>query len=140
MALLLPRRGNMPRCQTIPHRRRDHDRRPDRGGRDELASSIVCQARESRCREMSVPRSTYRLQLHAGFGLDAAAGIVDYLCELGISHVYCSPYLQAAPGSTHGYDVVDYHRVSVELGGEEARARLCAKLTECGMGQELDIV
>ena len=72
---------------------------------------------------MSVPLSTYRLQLQPGFTFDAAIQIVDYLAQLGISHVYCSPYLQAAPGSTHGYDVVDYHRVSTELGGEEGLAK-----------------
>ena len=32
--------------------------------------------------------------------------------SLAISHVYSSPYLQAAPGSTHGYDVVDHQRVN----------------------------
>ena len=57
-------------------------------------------------------RATYRLQLEAGFDFDAACGVVEYLRDLGISHVYCSPVLQAAPGSKHGYDVVDYHHVS----------------------------
>jgi (1->4)-alpha-D-glucan 1-alpha-D-glucosylmutase len=89
---------------------------------------------------MSVPRSTYRLQLHAGFGFDAASEVIDYLRELGISHVYCSPYLQAAPGSTHGYDIVDYHRVGADLGGEDGRARFCSKLQKIGLGQVLDIV
>jgi (1->4)-alpha-D-glucan 1-alpha-D-glucosylmutase len=89
---------------------------------------------------MNSVRSTYRLQLHPGFGFDDAAAIADYLRDLGISHVYCSPYLQAAPGSTHGYDVVDYHRVNRELGGEEARERLINRLRECGLGQVLDVV
>ena len=89
---------------------------------------------------MSVPRSTYRLQLHAGFGFDSASGIADYLRDLGISHVYCSPYLQAAPGSMHGYDVVDYDRVSDEIGGEEKMREFSRKLKECGLGQVLDIV
>jgi (1->4)-alpha-D-glucan 1-alpha-D-glucosylmutase len=66
--------------------------------------------------------------------------IVDYLRELGVSHVYCSPFLQAVPGSTHGYDIVDYHHVNNELGGEAGRARFVAKLKECGLGQVLDIV
>jgi len=88
----------------------------------------------------SQPQSTYRLQLHAGFGFDAASEIVDYLRDLGISHVYCSPYFQAAPGSTHGYDVVDYNRVNCELGGEEALARFSKKLQDSGLGQVLDIV
>ena len=50
--------------------------------------------------------------------------IADYLEGLGISHVYCSPYLQAAPGSMHGYDVVDHEKVNEELGGEEGHGAL----------------
>jgi (1->4)-alpha-D-glucan 1-alpha-D-glucosylmutase len=84
--------------------------------------------------------STYRLQLRPGFGFDEAAAIAPYLAELGVTHVYASPYLQAAPGSTHGYDVVDHSRVNDELGGAEAHARFCAALGEHGLGQVLDIV
>ncbi len=54
--------------------------------------------------------------------------------------MYCSPYLQAAPGSRHGYDVVDHSRVNVELGGEEGHARLSEALAAHGLGQVLDIV
>jgi len=85
-------------------------------------------------------RATYRVQLHAGFTLDDAAGIVSYLADLGISHLYCSPYLQAAPGSMHGYDVVDHRQVNQELGGEPAQARLVEALQTQGMSQVLDIV
>ena len=85
-------------------------------------------------------RATYRVQLHAGFGFAEAAAIADYLAALGISHLYCSPYLQAAPGSTHGYDVVNPHQVNKELGSPEAHAQLCATLKENGLGQVLDIV
>jgi (1->4)-alpha-D-glucan 1-alpha-D-glucosylmutase len=85
-------------------------------------------------------RATYRVQLHAGFRFVDAAAIADYLAELGISHLYSSPYLQAAPGSTHGYDVVNYHKVNEELGGAEGHARLCAALGAAGLGQVLDIV
>jgi (1->4)-alpha-D-glucan 1-alpha-D-glucosylmutase len=87
-----------------------------------------------------VPRATYRVQLHAGFTLDDAAAIVPYLAELGISHLYTSPLLQAAPGSTHGYDVVDHSRVSEELGGADAFARLTGTLRAHGMGLVVDIV
>jgi (1->4)-alpha-D-glucan 1-alpha-D-glucosylmutase len=87
-----------------------------------------------------IPVATYRLQLHAGFDFDAAAAIADYLRQLGISHVYSSPYLQAAPGSLHGYDVVDHHSVNQELGGAAAHARFCRQLGDCGLGQVLDIV
>src|SRR6202453_3504223 len=87
-----------------------------------------------------IPGSTYRLQLHKDFTFDDAAGIAQYLRELGISHVYCSPYLQAAPGSMHGYDVVDHEKVNEELGGEEGHKRFCLRLAELGVGQVLDIV
>ena len=87
-----------------------------------------------------MPRATYRVQLHAGFTLDHAAAIVPYLAELGVSHLYTSPVLQAAPGSTHGYDVVDHSRVSAELGGEGGLVRLTDDLRAHGMGLVLDIV
>ena len=42
--------------------------------------------------------ATYRLQLHAGFTLERRERILPYLAELGVSHVYLSPCLQAVPG------------------------------------------
>ena len=89
---------------------------------------------------VKVPASTYRLQLHKGFTFDDAAATADYLHALGVSHVYSSPYLQAAPGSMHGYDVVDHQHVNEELGGAEAHERFCQRLGEIGLGQVLDIV
>src|ERR1035437_6691904 len=86
-----------------------------------------------------IPCSTYRLQLHRGFNFDDAASIARYLRDLGISHVYSSPYLEAAPGSAHGYDVVDHQRVNMELGGAEGHERFCERLGEAGLGQGLDI-
>jgi (1->4)-alpha-D-glucan 1-alpha-D-glucosylmutase len=85
-------------------------------------------------------RATYRLQLNAGFGFDAAAALAPYLDALGASHVYASPWLQAAPGSTHGYDVVDHGRVSEELGASSGHERLARELDTLGMGVLLDIV
>ena len=84
--------------------------------------------------------ATYRVQLHAGFGFDDAAAVTGYLARLGVSHLYCSPVLQAAAGSMHGYDVVDHGRLNSELGGAAAHARLAARLAEAGLGQVLDIV
>lgn len=86
------------------------------------------------------PRVTYRVQLHPGFTFSDAAGIVDHLAALGVSHLYCSPYLQAAPGSTHGYDVVDPRSLSDELGGAPGHAGLVGALRAAGLGQVLDIV
>ncbi len=85
-------------------------------------------------------RCTYRLQLRAGFGFAEAAAVADYLAALGISHVYCSPYLQAAPGSAHGYDVLDHHNVNPELGGTLGHETFCNTLGQHGLGQVLDTV
>jgi (1->4)-alpha-D-glucan 1-alpha-D-glucosylmutase len=86
------------------------------------------------------PASTYRLQLHAGFGFDDAAKVVPYLAALGVTDLYLSPILAAAPGSTHGYDVVDHGRLSPELGGREAYLRLAAACQARGLGLLLDFV
>jgi (1->4)-alpha-D-glucan 1-alpha-D-glucosylmutase len=87
-----------------------------------------------------IPRATYRLQLHAGFRFSDATAIVPYLAELGISHVYCSPYLRARPGSTHGYDVVDHQTLNPEIGTREDLEAFVACLHAHGMGQILDVV
>ena len=87
-----------------------------------------------------VPRASYRLQLNAGFGFDDAAALADYFEALGVSHVYLSPILEATPGSTHGYDVVNPERLSLELGGDAGYDRLTSALSERGLGQLLDIV
>lgn len=84
--------------------------------------------------------STYRLQLHKGFTFREAAAVVPYLAALGITHVYCSPYLEAAPGSVHGYDVVDHRRLNGELGGERGFQDFAAALERNGMGQVVDVV
>ena len=89
---------------------------------------------------MSPPLSTYRLQLHPGFDFDAAARVVPYLADLGVSHVYLSPVLQATPGSTHGYDVVDPSRPSDQLGGPDGHERLVNAIAAAGLRQVLDIV
>src|SRR5690242_11976734 len=89
---------------------------------------------------MIQPQASYRVQFHPEFGFDDAANLTSYLSELGISHLYCSPYLQSVPGSQHGYDVMDPRRVNVELGGIEGHGRMCAALHQHRMGQILDIV
>ena len=80
--------------------------------------------------------ATYRLQLTPEQDFAAVRALVPYLRELGISHLYLSPSLQARTGSTHGYDVVDPTRVSDALGGEEGLRALAGE----GLGIVLDIV
>ena len=88
----------------------------------------------------AVPVSTYRLQLTADFTFDDAAARVPYLARLGVTHLYLSPILRAAPGSTHGYDVVDHEEVSPALGGRAAFDRLAAAAGAAGLGLVVDVV
>ncbi|MFN4087724.1 MAG: malto-oligosyltrehalose synthase [Alphaproteobacteria bacterium] len=87
-----------------------------------------------------LPRATYRLQFHEGFGFDDATALVPYLGRLGISHVYASPFLAARAGSTHGYDIVDHNRFNPEVGDAAAFERMVAALHAHGMGLILDFV
>lgn len=80
--------------------------------------------------------ATYRLQLTPDFGFAQVLELVPYLRDLGVSHLYLSPSLQARSGSVHGYDVVDPTRISQALGGEEGLRTLAAT----GMGIVADIV
>ena len=89
---------------------------------------------------MNVPSSTYRLQLRPEFTFADATGVVDYLRELGVGAAYVSPVLDAAPGSTHGYDVVDPTRVRPALGGAAGLRALAARLRAAGLGLVVDIV
>jgi (1->4)-alpha-D-glucan 1-alpha-D-glucosylmutase len=84
--------------------------------------------------------STYRVQLSGRFGFAAARGVVGYLADLGVSHLYVSPILRARAGSPHGYDLVDPTQVAPELGGEAGLRALVAALREHGMGLVVDLV
>ena len=86
------------------------------------------------------PQSSYRLQLQPGFGFADAADVAGYLASLGVTHAYLSPILQAAPGSAHGYDVVDHSRLSEGLGGEAAFRAMVAGFRRHGLGVIADIV
>ncbi|WP_399931516.1 malto-oligosyltrehalose synthase [Streptomyces kanamyceticus] len=86
------------------------------------------------------PTATYRLQLQPDFPFAAAEAAVPYLASLGVSHLHLSPVLEAVPGSTHGYDVVDHARVRDELGGEDGLRSLARVAREAGLGLVVDIV
>ncbi len=66
-----------------------------------------------------LPRATYRLQFNSAFTFDDARALIPYLADLGISHLYASPYLKAREGSTHGYDIVDHN--SLQPGDRHAK-------------------
>jgi (1->4)-alpha-D-glucan 1-alpha-D-glucosylmutase len=89
---------------------------------------------------MAPPSSTYRVQLGSGMTFAGAAELAGYLASLGVGALYASPMLVAAPGSTHGYDVVDPTRASEVMGGEDGRKALAARLRELGLGLVVDVV
>ncbi|RKT56292.1 malto-oligosyltrehalose synthase [Saccharothrix australiensis] len=89
---------------------------------------------------MTPPASTYRIQFTPDFTFADAEAVVDYLDALGVGALYASPLLEAVPGSTHGYDVVDPTRAREELGGETGRQALGKALRRAGLGLVLDIV
>src|SRR5690349_20940576 len=86
------------------------------------------------------PVSTYRLQLHQGFGFLQARSLVSYLADLGVTDCYASPYLKARPGSTHGYDITDHNSLNPEIGTAADFERFCEALRDAGMGQVLDFI
>ncbi|MGN6756565.1 MAG: malto-oligosyltrehalose synthase, partial [Thermomicrobiales bacterium] len=98
------------------------------------------QTTKQETRRYAPPIATYRVQLHAGFPFEQARALVPYFARLGISHFYCSPIFTAAPGSTHGYDVVNHNQVNPELGGLPALYALSETLFTHDMGLIVDIV
>lgn len=89
---------------------------------------------------MRVPSATYRIQFHLNFRFADAEQIIPYLHEMGITHLYASPWGRARRGSMHGYDVADPLHVNSELGTEEEFTRLVERLHKYGMSLILDIV
>ena len=87
-----------------------------------------------------IPRATYRLQLHGEFTFRDATALVPYLASLGVSHVYCSPYLRARKASKHGYDIIDHGELNPEIGTREDFDEFVAELKRNGMSQVMDIV
>lgn len=103
---------------------------------DDLAEMIV-----RRLTTRRPLRATYRLQFQPPlFGFSAARDIAPYLRDLGVSHVYASPCLQARHGSTHGYDIVDHGRLNAELGDESDYLDYVESLRRHGLGQIVDVV
>ncbi|HUI61940.1 MAG TPA: malto-oligosyltrehalose synthase, partial [Steroidobacteraceae bacterium] len=87
-----------------------------------------------------IPRATYRIQLNKTFTFRDAIAIIPYLADLGISHVYCSPYFRARAGSLHGYDIVDHNSLNPEIGSESDFEQFVSTLRSHGMGHVLDLV
>jgi (1->4)-alpha-D-glucan 1-alpha-D-glucosylmutase len=89
---------------------------------------------------MRRPVSSYRLQFGPEFSFADARALVPYLASLGVTECYCSPFLQARPGSSHGYDVSNHNRISEALGGEPEYIAFSDALARHGLGQIVDFV
>ncbi|NDJ63312.1 MAG: malto-oligosyltrehalose synthase, partial [Chloroflexi bacterium] len=87
-----------------------------------------------------IPRATYRIQFSPNFTFQDALALVDYLDMLGASDLYASPLFKPRPGSTHGYDTVDYNQFNPALGTEGDFDALAEALKARGMGVLLDVV
>ncbi|MGN6627870.1 MAG: malto-oligosyltrehalose synthase, partial [Tepidisphaeraceae bacterium] len=77
--------------------------------------------------------------MHKEFTFADARAVSEYLKDLGIGTAYTSPYLAAAAGSMHGYDVIDHSRLNPELRPEAYDAWI-ASLHDNGLTHVLDIV
>ncbi|UOE52081.1 malto-oligosyltrehalose synthase [Mucilaginibacter sp. SMC90] len=86
------------------------------------------------------PVSTYRIQFHKGFTFKNFMHILPYLHQLGVNTIYASPIFEAVPGSNHGYDVTNPHRINPEIGTLEELEAIGTRLKDLGMHWLQDIV
>ena len=91
-------------------------------------------------RTPQVPPSTYRLQINRDFPFPAARAVAAYLARLGAGACYSSPYFTAAPGSAHGYDVVNHNEINPELGGAPEHKAFTGRLRDARLGHIVDFV
>jgi (1->4)-alpha-D-glucan 1-alpha-D-glucosylmutase len=89
---------------------------------------------------VSVPSSSYRLQIRPAFDLYAAADGCDYLATLGVGAAYLSPLLPSVRGSDHGYDVIAFDTVDPQRGGMDGWTHLLAAARSRSLAVVVDIV
>ncbi|MFL5741182.1 MAG: malto-oligosyltrehalose synthase, partial [Flavisolibacter sp.] len=84
--------------------------------------------------------ATYRLQFHKEFNFDDLREIVPYLKKLGVTTLYASPIFTSVPGSTHGYDGLNPHRINPEIGSVEVLKEISRELRANDINWLQDIV
>ena len=89
---------------------------------------------------ITIPRSSYRLQLNRDFTFADGRAVVDYLAALGVTDCYTSSILKAGPGSLHGYDICNHEEFNPELGTEADYDAFSDALAARNMGHILDFV
>ena len=90
--------------------------------------------------QQTFPSATYRVQFNNRCFFSDIEQVVPYLFTLGISDLYCSPFLRARPGSQHGYDIIDHSKINQEIGTIEQLRSLRSVLREHQMGLIADVV
>jgi (1->4)-alpha-D-glucan 1-alpha-D-glucosylmutase len=104
-----------------------------------LVNRIVGEV-EQHLKTARLPSATYRVQFNNRCSFREIEAIVPYLYTLGISDLYASPFLQARPGSPHGYDVINHSAINPEIGTLEELRSLRSALREHDMGLLADVV
>ncbi|WP_332368214.1 alpha-amylase family glycosyl hydrolase [Spirosoma telluris] len=89
---------------------------------------------------MKNPISTYRVQFHKNFTFSDFECLIPYLDKLGVKTIYASPIFEAVPGSLHGYDAVNLHRINPEIGTEAQLKVISRQLKKRGISWLQDIV
>lgn len=87
-----------------------------------------------------LPQGTYRVQLNRECTFHRVEQAVDYLAKMGFSDLYAAPFLQARPGSVHGYDIVDHSLLNAEIGTRSDLESLSTALRARDMGLIADVV
>lgn len=93
-----------------------------------------------RIQDWKFPSSTYRVQLNKNCTFQQLMAYVPTLSEMGISHIYLAPFLEARPGSVHGYDIVNHSRINPEIGTLDDLRQLSKLLRSYKMGVIADVV
>lgn len=136
MTSLVPEDDSFPREDTITVAP------PDDAGGNTNGKTVdrILAAVDAHLRTARLPTATYRVQFNQHCRFREIEAAVPYLYTLGISDLYASPFLQARPGSPHGYDVVNHAAINPEIGTLDDLRSLRSALREHGMGLIGDVV
>ena len=89
---------------------------------------------------MTNPISTYRFQFNKDFTFEDLEQLIPYFQKLGIGTIYASPIFESVPGSTHGYDGLNPHRINPEIGTMEQLRAISHQLKTSNIQWLQDIV
>jgi len=88
-------------------------------------------------RLQNIPSSVYRLQIGAHFPIQKVIDLLEYLDQLGVEGIQCSPIFDSFET---GYDVTDPHHLNPKLGTLDEFESLCSALSQRKMKHILDVI